>query len=102
LATSPTSEELLKAYTDKLLSEFEQKSAVIFYDLSIGLQNRITKEMNVVTKYIWQIMDCVRRSEAPRDQDQDVQTRSPRGSWINNLPSRRMDTRPRAAARRSA
>lgn len=70
MAISPTSEELLKTYTDKLLSDFESRSAIVFYDLSTGLQNRITKEMRILTKYIWQIMNRVSVLETGRDGSQ--------------------------------
>jgi len=102
VAISPTSEELLRTYTEKLLSEFESRSAIVFYDLSIGLQNRITKEMRILTKYIWQIMNRVSALEIPHDQNQNVQDVSSGGSWVSSLPARRVGSRPRYPTRRSA
>jgi hypothetical protein len=67
MATTPTSTAALEAYLDKRFSAFEDRTCLLLCQISTGAMNRETKEHNILTKHIRDLMDRVSALETPHE-----------------------------------
>lgn len=108
MATSSTSIAALKTYLGLRFDQFESSSCLLLCDLMNGLSNRITKQSNITTRHLMDIMDRVHVLETGHDKNQNVPRVQPgfpsgqsRGPVVYRHPPG-LDSRVRNHTRRSA